>query len=121
MSKKRFSELNSASNVLQSLLQNSKFPLSEQFKRWRLWKSWSDIVGPSLAKGSEPMDYLHGTLVIWVKSSAHMQEMNYLTDSIRTRVNDFFGEAWVKHVRFTTKRTANPEENLNKLDQILKK
>ena len=121
MSEKRpKSDLNSVANVLQSLLQNGKFPLSEQFKRWRLWKSWAQIVGPSLAKGSEPVDYLQGTLVIWVKSSTHMQEMNYLTGTIRDRVNEFFDETWVRQVRFTLKKGASPEQNLEKLDKILK-
>ena len=113
-------DLRSASNVLQSLLQNSKFPLSEQFKRWRLWKEWAQIVGPNLAMGSEPVDYLQGTLVVWVKSSAHMQEMNYLNESIRNRVNAFFKETWVRDVRFTLKRGESPTENLAVLDKILK-
>ena len=121
MSRKRpKSELDSVSSVLQSLLQNSKFPLSEQFKRWRLWKSWDKIVGPSMAKGSEPVDFIHGTLTIWVKSSTHMQEMSYLSSTIRDRVNEFFDETWVRQVRFTMKKGASPQENLNKLDKILK-
>lgn len=121
MSQKRpKSDLDSVTNVLQSLLQNSKFPLSEQFKRWRLWKNWDKIVGPNLCKGSEPVDYLQGTLTIWVKSSTHMQEMNYLTNAIRDRVNEFFDETWVRQIRFTLKKSVSPEENLQKLDKILK-
>lgn len=49
-----------------------------------------------------------------------MQEMNYISASIREKVNDFFSETWVRQIKFTLKKSASPEENLEKLDKILK-
>ena len=79
----RKSHLSPVASVLQSLLQNSKSPLSEQFIRWRLWQKWDEVVGEEIAKHSMPVSYLDGTLYVWVKSAPRMQEMTFLVREIR--------------------------------------
>ena len=97
----RKSRLLSTSDVLQSLLQNSKSPLSQGFTRWRLWHNWSKVVGESVAAHSNPVGYSHGTLYVWVDSSVRMQEMIFLIKPIRKKINDYIGKKWVNGIRFT--------------------
>lgn len=109
MSKKKKAELQSASNVLQGLLGNGKSALSDGFLRWKLWRFWPSVVGPTLAKYCEPVGYDRGKLFIWVKSSARMQEIRFFEGQLKTKVNEYVGRDWVKHVRLTLDRHGVPQ------------
>lgn len=100
----KFSNLSPAANVLQSLLQSSKSPLSEQFTRWRLWQDWETVVGAEMAKHSMPVGFLSSTLYVWVNSAARMQEMIFLVRPLRQKINQFAGKEWVSSIRFTLDR-----------------
>jgi predicted nucleic acid-binding Zn ribbon protein len=106
---RKASNLSHVANVLQSLLQSSKSPLSEQFIRWRLWSEWESIVGAEIAKNSMPVGYLNGTLYVWVKSAPRMQEMTFMVRPLREKINKFAGKYWVNSIRFTLDRKAVPQ------------
>jgi hypothetical protein len=108
MTKRKKSELLAASRVLQGLLGNGKSALSDGFLRWKIWRFWSQIVGPTLAKHCEPVGYERGKLFIWVKSSARMQEIRFFEDTLKTKVNEHVGRDWVKTIRFTLDRHGVP-------------
>lgn len=112
--------LQPASCLLQSLLQNSKSPLSDQFLRWKLWRQWPELMGPEFSRHSEPVGYDRGKLIIWVDSSARMQEWTYVVGAIKDKINAHIGKEWVKFIRFTTDRKSVPRqrEELN-LDQLI--
>ena len=109
MDKKKPKPLLPISNVLQSLLGNGKSPLSDGFLRWKIWRFWPDIVGETLAKMCEPVGYERGKLVIWVKSSARMQEIRFFEKSLKQKVNEHVGREWVKYIRFTLDRHSVPQ------------
>lgn len=106
--KRSKSQLDSASDVLQSLLQNGKSPLSEPFIRWRLWNSWPDVVG-ELHKYTLPVGFDQGKLILWVSDSARMQELIFFRDQIRQKVNDYLGRSWVRSVQLTMDRKKVPK------------
>lgn len=99
--KKRISQLTQASDVLQRLLGNGKSPLSDQFLRWQLWRKWPEIVGESIASQTHPVGYDRGVLVIYVKNSAWMQELSFLSQTFRIKINDHIGREWVSAIRFS--------------------
>ena len=79
--KKRFQKnLVSSSEVLQSLLQKSKGPLASQFKRWKLWRFWSEVVGEVISKSTMPVSYHNGVLYIWVSNSVRLHELNFVKE-----------------------------------------
>lgn len=109
MSKKKTkAELLPASRVLQGLLGNGKSALSDGFLRWKIWRFWGQIVGPTLAGHCEPVGFERGKLFIWVKSSARMQEIRFFEDTLKNKVNEYVGRSWVKYVRFTLDRHGVP-------------
>ena len=108
MKKQGKRELLPASNVLQSLLGDGKSALSDQFLRWKLWRFWPKVVGPTLGKLCEPVGYKFGTLSLWVKSSARMQEMRFLERNLVEKVNAYVGRDWVRQVTFTLDRRGIP-------------
>lgn len=109
MDKKKPRQLLPISNVLQSLLGNGKSPLSDGFLRWKIWRFWPQIVGETFGKHCEPVGYDRGKLVIWVKSSARMQEIRFFEKTLKQKVNEHVGREWVKYVRFTLDRHGVPD------------
>ena len=108
--KKKKTELTTASKVLQSLLGNSKSPLSDNFLRWKIWRFWPQIVGDTLAKACEPVGFERGRLLLWVKSSARMQEIRFFEDQLKAKVNEYVGKPWVRSIRFSLDRHGVPKE-----------
>ncbi len=115
--------LKTAEEVLQSLLQNGKSPLAEQFLRWRVWKDWEKVVGPSLSRNSQPVSYQKGTLYVWVKSASWMNEMSYHSKTLKNRINEHVKKKWVRDIRFTMDRRSVPkiEETPEDLKEFLSK
>jgi predicted nucleic acid-binding Zn ribbon protein len=103
---KKKSQLTTASDVLQGLLQNSKSQLSDGFLRWRLEQQWPEVVGGTISEQTLPVAFEKGTLHIWVKHSAWMQQLWFFQDAIKEKVNAHLGKNWVKQVRFTLSRRA---------------
>ena len=103
-------ELASASKVLQTLLANGKSPLSDQFLRWKIWRFWPKIVGPTRGTVCEPVGFERGRLYIWVKSSSRMQEIRFFEDTLKTKVNEHVGREWARTIRFTLDRRGIPKE-----------
>jgi hypothetical protein len=98
---KKNSRLVPVSNVLQALLGNGKGPLRDSFIRWKLWRYWEEIVGPSIGTISAPVELKRGVLLIWAKSSAQMQDLHFVAEGIRLKVNKFLGSPAVSSIRFT--------------------
>ena len=94
-------DLNNATDVLESVLLNNKSPLSDQFMRWKLWRKWPEVVGPTISAQSMPVGFVQGTLYVWVKNAVWMNEMLFLAGPIRDKVNAFVEMGWVQQVRFT--------------------
>lgn len=108
-SQKRRGALTPVGHVLQSLFQNSKSELSDQFLRWKIWSFWPQIVGPTLARCSQPVGYQKGRLYIWVDHSARMQELSFMVVDIRDKINQAVGKKWVRSIKFTLDRREVPK------------
>jgi predicted nucleic acid-binding Zn ribbon protein len=112
-SKRSSAQPASAADVLQGLLQNSKSQLSDGFLRWRLEKQWPRVVGATIGEQTLPVAFERGTLYIWVRHSAWMQQLWFFQEAIKEKVNGHLGRQWVGQVRFTLSRRAatTPSEN----------
>ena len=49
------SDLISATDVLQTLLDGSKLPLSHAYQVWKLRRHWKDVVGETISEHSRPL------------------------------------------------------------------
>ena len=107
---KRSAHLTAAADVLQALLQNSKSQLSDGFLRWRLEQQWPEVVGKTISEQTLPVAFERGTLHIWVRHSAWMQQLWFFQEAIKEKVNTHLGREWVKQIRFTlSRRAATPD------------
>lgn len=107
----RKGDLNQATDVLEKVLLNNKSPLSDQFMRWKLWRKWSEVVGPTISAQSMPVGFVNGTLYVWVKNAVWMNEMLFLAGPIRDKVNTFVERKWVQQVRFTLNQHEVPKQD----------
>jgi len=87
-----------AADVLQRLFENSKSPLASGFQRFKLEGQWAEVVGPTLAKQSRPVNYDRGTLIIEVTNSVWLNEVRFLLDEIKFKINRHMGHAWVEKI-----------------------
>ncbi len=114
-------KLSLGSEVLQSLFENGKSPLSEQFMRWKLWAKWEEVVGPTISKNAEPVGFQRGVLYVWVRNSTWMQQMVFMKDHIRETINQKFDSNFVKYIKFTLDRHEVPQDDNSNLKQIISK
>lgn len=104
------SKLTLGSQVLQALFENGKSPLSVQFIRWKLWRKWPEIMGPTIAENCEPVGYKQGVLFLWVKNSTWMQQMVFMRDPMTKKINDHLKMRYVTEIRLTLDRRSVPAD-----------
>ncbi|KYG68513.1 hypothetical protein AZI87_04515 [Bdellovibrio bacteriovorus] len=109
------------SEVLQSLFENGKSPLSEQFMRWKLWAKWEEVVGPTIAKNAEPVGFQRGVLYVWVRNSTWMQQMSFMGNHIRDTINQKFEKNFVKYIKFTLDRREVPSADQQGFREMIQK
>ncbi|MEN0058282.1 MAG: DUF721 domain-containing protein [Bdellovibrio sp.] len=119
--KKAKGKLSLGSEVLQSLFENGRSPLSEQFMRWKLWAKWEEVVGPTIAKHAEPVGFQRGVLYVWVRNSSWMQQMIFMRDPIRDTINQKFEKKFVRLVKFTLDRREVPSSDQQEFRQMIQK
>lgn len=114
-------KFNSGAEVLHRLLEDKAGPVSDQYLRWKLWLSWKDVVGPTVAENAEPIGYRNGVLWLWVPNSVWMQQMTFMLEPIKNSVNQKFKEGFVKEIRLTLDRRLTPSSQDENFKQSVKK
>ena len=110
--KSRNSKLMSSAEVLQSLLQNgNNNPLSSQFKRWKLWQNWGEVVGETIAKNSMPVSIDGKQLVVWVKHPVQLQELIFVKKPLMEKINSYMGHRWIANIHFTLDKKHVPDSD----------
>jgi len=97
-------------NTLQRVLQ--RFDPDQRMKVYRLWTFWDEEVGQPVADHAQPAGFRAGVLSVRVDSATWMQELQFLKEGIRERLNRRLGEDLIRDVYFvsgSTNRTASPE------------
>lgn len=113
----------SSAEVLKSLFDDKKKggAVSDQFLRWKLWMTWTELVGPSIAEYTGPVSYRDGVLWLWVKNSTWMQQMTFMSDTIKNVIDQKFRKGYVKEIRFTLDRRSLPGRDDENFQQSVKK
>ncbi len=78
-------------------MMQGKSGFSDSYKRWQVYLNWRDLVG-DIADYSTPVAYNGGILFISVEHSAYIQQLEFLKEQIKNKVNNF-EKNWVKSIR----------------------
>ena len=79
---------------------------------YRLWTFWADEVGPAVAARAEPASYRDGVLSVRVHGAAWMQELQFMKEELRQRLNQRLGAALIRDIYFVSgpaPRAAQPK------------
>ena len=71
-------------------------------RRIELFRMWAAEVGPAVAARSEPAGFRDGILSVRVDGAAWMQELQFVKEEIRARLNARLGADLVRDVYFVS-------------------
>lgn len=93
-----------ASDLVKGLMGSRNSPLGAGFTRLKLGVQWPEIIGDRIAKMTAPAAFDDGILEIWVAHPTWMQELWFIKDELREKVNRALGPGACREVRFTLNR-----------------
>ncbi|HUI26139.1 MAG TPA: DUF721 domain-containing protein [Candidatus Kryptonia bacterium] len=76
--------------VLPTVLQ--RVDPDRQLRAYALWNFWSEEVGDAIAQRAQPVRVRNGILFVTVASHTWMQELQFMKETIRERLNARLGE-----------------------------
>jgi predicted nucleic acid-binding Zn ribbon protein len=73
-----------------------------------LWTFWEREVGEAIATRAQPASFRAGVLAVRVSSAAWMQELQFMKEEIRERLNARLGEDLVRDIYFVSGPATEP-------------
>lgn len=92
---------------LQRLLQ--RVDPERRIDAYRLWSFWDAVVGENIARRAQPERIRNDVLFVTVAGSVWMQELQFLKDSIRERINERLGAPLIKDIYLVSGRVPEPD------------
>jgi predicted nucleic acid-binding Zn ribbon protein len=80
----------------------------------RVWTFWAEEVGPTIARQATPLDFRNGRLTVRVVGATWMQELRFLEEDIRARLNRRLGANLIRDIYFVA---GSPEPSPRKPPQ----
>ena len=77
----------------------------DQVERVRILEVWPEIVGERVARVTKARSVDEATLIVEVRSSAWLMELNMLKSDIRSRVNERLDEVSIDRIVFVLAET----------------
>ena len=90
--------LTSLKDIISGLLGDSKLPFNPDDAR--IWKVWDAVVGPVIARNSQPLSIKNRQLKVRVSDPIWFQELKFMEESIREKLNDRLGRRAVDKIEF---------------------
>jgi hypothetical protein len=85
-----------ATGVLTDLVERLAF--RERLREHAVWNVWAEVVGTLLSSKADPVRIEDGKLFVAVANSTWMQELVFLKDDIRNRLNHRLGGTIVREI-----------------------
>ncbi|NLN39252.1 MAG: DUF721 domain-containing protein [Smithella sp.] len=74
--------------------------LAARLEESRLFKLWPEAVGPAIAAQSKPDAIRGGIMFVRTTSSVWVQQLHFMKDEIRRKINELSGKTWVIDIHF---------------------
>ena len=75
---------------------------------YRVWTFWTDEVGPAVAARAEPAAFRDGILSVRVSGAAWMQELQFMKEELRERLNRRLGATMIRDIYFVSGPAPRP-------------
>jgi hypothetical protein len=96
--RKQQAQLQSIGEVLFSILK--KRGMTSKIEENALHKLWPKAVGPQIASKTNPDSLRNGTLFVKTVSSVWVQQLHFIKEEIRVKLNELYGKPVIKEIRF---------------------
>ena len=74
----------------------------QQLRAYRIWSFWNDEVGDGIARRAQPTHFRNGILFVTVATHSWMQELQFMKDHIRERLNARLEAPLVRDIFFVS-------------------
>jgi hypothetical protein len=81
----------------------------QRLQAFEVWRYWQEEVGATLARRSRPSAFRNGVLVVDVSSHAWIQDLQFIKESVRQRLNTRIGRELIRDIYFASGAVALPE------------
>jgi len=87
---------------LREILERSlqRLDLSGKLTEYGVWPIWNETVGPTIARNAQPEKIRQGILFVKVASPTWMQQLHYMKEMIREKLNQRLEKEVVKTIFF---------------------
>ena len=69
---------------------------------YRVWVFWDDVVGAAVAARAQPASFRDGVLSVRVGGAAWMQELQFMKEDVRERLNERLGAELIRDIYFVS-------------------
>lgn len=87
-------------NALRQVVQ--RIDPERRLPAYRVWTFWADAVGVAIAERAEPATFRDGVLSVRVSGPAWMQELQFMKDELRERLNVRLGAPLIRDIYFVS-------------------
>jgi len=91
---------NSVSDVLSDVLK--RVDPEHQLPAYAIWTFWNAEVGDVIARRAQPARFRNGVLFVTVATHSWMQELQFMKEDIRARLNTRLGAELVRDIYFVS-------------------
>jgi predicted nucleic acid-binding Zn ribbon protein len=106
--RKHQTQLQSIGEVLFSILK--KRGMTSKIEENALRKLWPKVVGPQIVSKTKPDSLRNGTLFVKTVSSVWVQQLHFVKEEIRGKLNELYGKPVIKEIRFLVGHTLAQEK-----------
>ena len=85
---------------IKEVIDNITSTIPINFDDIRIWKLWDSVVGKKIARHARPSSIKKGVLLIKVTDSVWLQELEFMAETIKERLNSKLQREAIKKVRF---------------------
>lgn len=84
--------------------------MTSKIEEKNIQKLWSKAVGPQIASQTQPDSLRNGTLFVKTVSSVWVQQLHFIKEEIRKKLNELSGKTVIKEIRFLVGHILVPEK-----------
>ena len=99
---KEGNSLTSLKDIITNILRDGALPFNPDDAS--IWKVWDEVVGPTISRNAQPSWIKNGRLKVMVSDPIWLQELKFVEDSIREKLNKKLERKAVKKIEFRVGR-----------------
>ena len=80
----------------------------QQMRTYSIWTFWAEEVGDLIARRAQPSGFRNGILFVTVATQSWMQELQFMKEKVRERLNTRLGAELVRDIFFVSGSISAP-------------